>query len=112
MCIRDRINTYRHYGHSVSDPNAKVYRKEEEIERFKNHFDPIQLWKGRLVEEGVITEEDYAAIDKAAKTEAGASVDFSIASAFPEFEDITKDVYYEVDEFTESGRTGRHFFND
>ena len=38
--------------------------------------------------------------------------EFSLASPYPEFEDITKDVYYEVDEFTEAGRTGRHFFND
>jgi len=106
------INTYRHYGHSVSDAKAKVYRSEDEIVRYKEHFDPINLWRDKLVEEGVISEDDYQAIDKAAKAEAQASVDFSLASPFPEFEDITRDVYYEVDEFTEAGRTGRHFFND
>jgi pyruvate dehydrogenase E1 component alpha subunit len=106
------INTYRHYGHSVSDAKEKIYRPEEEIERYKSHFDPIQVWKNRLIEEQVITEEDYLAIDKEAKAEAAASVEFSRESPFPEFDDITKDVYYEVDEFTEAGRTGRHFFND
>jgi pyruvate dehydrogenase E1 component alpha subunit len=65
-----------------------------------------------LIKENVITEADYESMDKEAKAEAQASVDFSLASPFPEFEDITKDVYYEVDEFTEAGRTGRHFFND
>jgi pyruvate dehydrogenase E1 component alpha subunit len=106
------INTYRHYGHSVADAKAKTYRSEEEIERYKNGFDPINLWKARLLEEGVLTEAGYEAIDKAAKAEAQASVEFSIASPFPEFDDITKDVYFEVDEFTAAGRTGRHFFND
>ncbi len=106
------INTYRYYGHSVADAKAKVYRTEAEIERYKQHYDPINLWRDRLIEEGVITEADYGAIDKAAKAEAQASVEFSQASAYPEFEDITKDVYYEVDEFTEAGRTGKHFFND
>ena len=106
------INTYRHYGHSVADSKAKVYRAEDEIERFKQHHDPIQLWRNRLMEEGVITDAVYQELDKAAKAEAVASVDFAEASAYPEFEDITKDVYFEVDEFTEAGRTGRHFFND
>ena len=93
------------------DP-AKAIGPKDEIERYKNHFDPIQLWKNRLIEESVLTEADCETIDKAAKAEAQASADFSLASPFPEFEDITKDVYYEVDEFTEAGRTGRHFFND
>ncbi len=106
------INTYRHYGHSVSDSKATVYRTVEEIERYKGHFDPIQLWKTRLLEEQVLTEEQYEAIDAAARAEATASIEFSMNSAFPEFEDITQDVYREVDDFSEAGRTGRHFFND
>jgi pyruvate dehydrogenase E1 component alpha subunit len=106
------INTYRHYGHSVSDAKAKVYRAEDEIERFKQHFDPIQLWRQRLTTEGVLTEETYQQIDREAKAEANAAADFADASPYPQVEDITRDVYFEVDEFTEAGRTGRHFFND
>lgn len=106
------INTYRYYGHSVSDANAKKYRKEEEIERYKSHFDPVSVWRQRLLHEGVIKEEEYAAMDRDAIAEAEASAAFADASAFPEFDDIMRDVYFEVDEFTEAGRTGRHFFND
>jgi pyruvate dehydrogenase E1 component alpha subunit len=106
------INTYRYLGHSVADANAKKYRSEEEIERYKTHFDPINLWRNRLVQDGVITEEAYEKLDREAIKEAEASAAFADSSPFPEFDDITKDVYCEVDEFTESGRTGRHFFND
>lgn len=106
------VATYRYTGHSVADANAKKYRTEEEIERFKCEFDPIKHWRDRLYTEGVLTEERYKQIDKAAKDEAKASVVFAEESDFPTFEDITKDVYWEVDNNTVSGTTGRHFFND
>ena len=37
------IDTYRYHGHSIADANAKKYRREEEIERYKNtaRSDPI-----------------------------------------------------------------------
>ena len=106
------VMTYRHYGHSIADANAKKYRTEEEIEQYKQKNDPIILWKNRLLSEGVLTEDRYKEIDKAAKAEAAASSVFAAESPFPTPEDITRDVYFEVDEFTEAGRTGRHFFND
>jgi pyruvate dehydrogenase E1 component alpha subunit len=39
-------------------------------------------------------------------------VQFAEDSPFPELESIFDDIYYEVDMGTESGKTGRHFFND
>jgi len=106
------IDTYRYYGHSVADANAKVYRKAEEIEFYKQHHDPIRLWEKRLREEGVADDAVIEKIDKAAKAEAAAAVQFAEDSPFPELEDIFSDVYYEVDMGTEAGRTGRHFFSD
>ena len=58
------FDTYRYYGHSVADAKHKGgYRKEEEIEKYKNEHDPIQLFKRRLMAEKVLTEEQYEAID-------------------------------------------------
>ena len=37
---------------------------------------------------------------------------FAEDSPFPELESIFDDIYYEVDMGTQSGQTGRHFFND
>lgn len=106
------IDTYRYYGHSVADANAKVYRKAEEIEFYKQNHDPIMLWEKQLMEEGIIDEAGIKKLDDEAKKEAAASVQFAEDSPFPELEDIFSDVYHEVDMGTEAGQTGRHFFND
>lgn len=106
------IATYRYEGHSVADANAKVYRTKEEIERYQREHDPIIVWKNTLIAEGVFTEAEAKAIDKAAQKEAEDSVTFADESPFPEPESIFEDVYWEVDNKTEAGATGRHFFND
>ena len=106
------VLTYRHQGHSVADSKHKDgYRTKEEIEAQKAQNDPIVLFKNRLLEEGVLGEELAREIQAAAKLEVDKAVKFSEESAFPEQSAITEDVYYEVDEKTQSGRTGRHFFN-
>jgi pyruvate dehydrogenase E1 component alpha subunit len=64
------------------------------------------------LEERVLNEEQYEAIDDAAKQEAADSVQFAAESPIPSVESITEDVYFEVDRQTVAGRTGRHFFND
>ena len=106
------IATYRYYGHSVADANAKKYRTPEEIENYKKNHDPIRLWERRLTEEGVLTEELSKQIDTEAKDEAAASVKFAEESPAPTVEDIMDDVYWESDNDTEASKIGRHFFND
>ncbi|MFT5188931.1 MAG: pyruvate dehydrogenase E1 component alpha subunit [Verrucomicrobiales bacterium] len=106
------ISTYRYYGHSVADANSKKYRSPEEIDRYKTHHDPVNLWRQQLITEGVIDDEQAKVIDKEAKDEAAASVKFAEESPFPEPSAILEDVYHEVDQGTEAGRTGKHFFND
>ena len=106
------IATYRYYGHSVADANAKKYRTPEEIEKYKTYHDPIRLWRRRLIEEAVFTDDEADAIDKEAKAEADASAVFAEQSASPTVESIFEDVYWETDNNTEASNTGRHFFND
>ena len=43
------MQTYRHYGHSKSDP--ATYRPKEEVERWLER-DPIKLTRARLLERG------------------------------------------------------------
>lgn len=106
------IATYRYYGHSVADANAKKYRTPEEIEKYKTYHDPIRLWRRRLIEEAVFTDAEADAIDKEAKAEADQAAVFAEQSAPPTVDEIFDDVYWETDNETESGKTGRHFFND
>jgi pyruvate dehydrogenase E1 component alpha subunit len=106
------IDTYRYYGHSVADANAKKYRSPDEIERYKAHHDPLRLWQKRLVDEGVMTIEEIEKLDESIKDEANAAAQFALDSEFPAPETIFEDVYWEVDNNTEAGSTGRHFFGD
>jgi pyruvate dehydrogenase E1 component alpha subunit len=106
------INTYRYYGHSVADANAKKYRTPEEIENYKTNFDPIRLWRKRLVGEGIITDEQLDAIDKEAANEAAAAVKFAEESPAPTIESIMDDVYWETDNGTPASKLGWHFFTD
>jgi pyruvate dehydrogenase E1 component alpha subunit len=106
------ITTYRYYGHSVADANAKKYRTPEEIQKYKDNHDPINLWRQQLINEGVLTEASVKEIDDAAKDEAAASVKFAEESPAPTIESIMDDVYWESDNNTEASKVGRHFFND
>ncbi|MEY2600091.1 MAG: pyruvate dehydrogenase (acetyl-transferring) component subunit alpha [Verrucomicrobiota bacterium] len=106
------IATYRYYGHSVADAKHKIYRSEEEIERYKQLHDPIQIFKNQLFEEGLLSESQYDELDESVLREVEESVAFAEASPLPSEASITEDVYYEVDHQTAAGRTGRHFFND
>lgn len=106
------IATYRYEGHSVADAMKTVYRTKEEIERYQKEHDPIIVWRNAMVEEGVFTEAEAKAIDKAAQKEVDEALAFAERSPFPEPESIFEDVYWEVDNKTAAGETGRHFFND
>ncbi|HEX9046551.1 MAG TPA: thiamine pyrophosphate-dependent enzyme [Verrucomicrobiae bacterium] len=106
------IDTYRYYGHSVSDANAKKYRDPAEIEKYRQFHDPLRLWQARLLEENVISNEQIADLDAAAQAEAAAAVEFAEKSPLPQPEDIFSDVYYEVDRQTAAGANGKYFFND
>jgi pyruvate dehydrogenase E1 component alpha subunit len=105
------IQTYRYRGHSVADSkHEKGYRTKEEIEEYKRTRDPIQSFKARLLAEGVLTEEQYAEIDKAAKTEAAQAAKFAEESPYPTPDSIQEGVYWETDH--ERTSEGRIFFND
>ncbi len=106
------IATYRYYGHSVADANAKKYRRPEEIEKYRTLHDPIQLWQKQLYAEGILTEAQAAELDAAAAAEVAESVRFARESPLPAPADIFSDVYVEVDRQTPAGRTGKFFFND
>ena len=105
------IDTYRYKGHSVADANTEKYRTKEEIQKYMNEHDPLTLWKEQLISEGVVTEEDFKAMMKEAGEEAEAAAQFAQQSDFPDESEMLDHVYWEVDNQTEAGKTGRHFFH-
>lgn len=106
------VSTYRYYGHSVADANAKKYRSPEEIELYKSDYDPITRWQNQLLKEKTVTQAQIEKIDDEAKAEAAAAAEFGIASPWPSEESIFEDIYHEVDHKTEAGQTGRFFFSE
>jgi pyruvate dehydrogenase E1 component alpha subunit len=104
------IDTYRYYGHSVADANHKKYRTPEEIENYKENHDPINVFRRKLLDEGVLSEELAEQINKAAQAEAAESVRFAEDSPAPTIADISTDVYWETDNQTEASKIGHHFF--
>ncbi|MDP4623856.1 MAG: pyruvate dehydrogenase (acetyl-transferring) E1 component subunit alpha [Akkermansiaceae bacterium] len=104
------IDTYRYYGHSVADANHKKYRTPEEIQNYKDNYDPINVFRRKLIDEGVLTEEKSDEIGKAAQEEAVASVKFAKEAPAPTIPDISTDVYWETDNNTEASKIGHHFF--
>jgi 2-oxoisovalerate dehydrogenase E1 component len=52
-------------SHTSSD-DQKLYRSDEEL-RVLEKFDPLKCWKDQLIEEGIITAEEYAKLDEEIK---------------------------------------------
>jgi pyruvate dehydrogenase E1 component alpha subunit len=105
------IQTYRYYGHSVADANAKKYRSPEEIENYKKKHDPLRIWTQHLLDEAIVTEAEVDDLDREAKEEINAAVQFAEDGPFPEEREILSDVYWEVDHQTDAAKYGRYFFN-
>lgn len=104
------IDTYRYYGHSVADANFKKYRTPEEIQSYKDNHDPINVFRTKLLVEGVLTDELIEKINSHAKEETAAAVKFAEDSPAPTIADISTDVYWETDNDTEASKIGHHFF--
>jgi TPP-dependent pyruvate/acetoin dehydrogenase alpha subunit len=72
--------TYRHYGHSKSDPAR--YRPKQELERWLER-DPLKLARARLLDEGV-AEQQIAAIEEAAHAAMDAAVIDAKRAPYPD----------------------------
>jgi pyruvate dehydrogenase E1 component alpha subunit len=81
--------TYRHFGHSRSDP--ATYRPAEEVERWLKH-DPLDIARGRLTELGV-PEETLTAADERALDVVRKAVEAAKSAPAPDPEQALTDVW-------------------
>ncbi|MFJ8630121.1 thiamine pyrophosphate-dependent dehydrogenase E1 component subunit alpha [Streptomyces sp. NPDC093568] len=81
--------TYRHFGHSRSDP--ATYRPAEEVERWLKH-DPLDLARGRLVEMGV-SEAVVGEADERAAAVVRKAVEAAKAAPPPDPDQALTDVW-------------------
>jgi hypothetical protein len=82
--------TYRFRGHSMADPEE--YRSKDEVEEWRGR-DPIQAFGKRLVDEGVITQDQFEELDEKAIERVDEATQFADQSPFPDLDSLYDDVY-------------------
>jgi pyruvate dehydrogenase E1 component alpha subunit len=84
------MKTYRYRGHSMSDP-AK-YRSKEEVAEVREKRDPIDHFASKLVQRGVVTENDLKMMDNEIKQTVIAAAAFATESPEPGIEELYTDI--------------------
>lgn len=84
------FRTYRFRAHSMFDPEQ--YRQKAEVEEWKKRG-PIHSFSARLKQHGLLTEEDFLALDRSVNEEVEHAVSFADASPLEPVSDLLKDVY-------------------
>jgi pyruvate dehydrogenase E1 component alpha subunit len=87
------FRTYRFRAHSMFDP--ELYRPKDEVEEWKER-DPIQLLRGRLEAEGILTEEAWRAIEAEVNAEVDEAVEFAEKGTWESVDDLGRFVYSEA----------------
>jgi len=82
--------TYRYMGHSMSDPGN--YRTRAEIEKYQER-DPIKIFTKTLKQNGVLSDQDIAAIEAQIKEEVEHAVRFADESPEPDPSELYSNVY-------------------
>lgn len=82
--------TYRYKGHSMSDPGK--YRSRDDIDEYRKR-DPIAALKGRMMDEGMLSEAQWTEIVARIEARIDAAVAFAETSAEPAPGELYTDVY-------------------
>ncbi len=85
------MKTYRYRGHSMSDP-AK-YRSKEELTEMREKHDPIENFGRKLIERGMLNEQDLKQMDAEVKRVVIEAAEFATESPEPAISELYTDVY-------------------
>jgi pyruvate dehydrogenase E1 component alpha subunit len=84
------LRTYRFRAHSMFDP--ELYRDKAEVEAWKLRG-PIHTYTARLKAQGLLSEDEFLALDAQAQAEVDEAVAFAEAGTFEPEADLLRDVY-------------------
>ena len=87
------LKTYRHGGHSRND--ACGYRAKDEEELWIHQKDPVKTFRKRILDEGVISEEDLQKIEAEIEQEIDDAVEYAKAAPLPSNESALEHVFWE-----------------
>ena len=82
--------TYRLRGHSAQD--TQKYRSRDEVEQRRSH-DPNEVFRRRLIDEGILAEEQAQQIEQEARAQVDAAVEFADQSPPADEKWLTSGVY-------------------
>ena len=84
--------TYRFHGHVLGDQDAYMdkQRKADAIAA-----DPVPRFRASLIERGIATEEQLAAIEADIEVSIDEAVEFAMASPLPGVEELKRDIFAE-----------------
>ncbi len=85
------MRTYRYRGHSMSDP-AK-YRTREEVQDIREHHDPIELVRKRLLDGGRASDQELKEIDREVRQVVNEAAEFAQQDPEPDPAELFTDVY-------------------
>ncbi len=85
--------TYRYFGHSRSDP--RNYRTKEEEKFYKEQRDPINLFKGKLLEQKIATADELDAVEKSVADAIEEATQFALDSPYPDASELYDFLYVE-----------------
>ncbi|BAF87739.1 MULTISPECIES: pyruvate dehydrogenase (acetyl-transferring) E1 component subunit alpha [Azorhizobium] len=84
------MQTYRYRGHSMSDP-AK-YRSKEEVQKMRTEHDPIEQVRNRLLEAGLVTEDELKKVDAEIRDIVNDAADFATHDPEPDPSELYTDI--------------------
>jgi pyruvate dehydrogenase E1 component alpha subunit len=84
--------TFRFFGHVMGDDDSYMTKDEKAAAMAK---DPVPLFRAKLIETGVATEEQLAGIEAKIGADIQEAIEFALASDMPPIEELTRDVYAE-----------------
>jgi pyruvate dehydrogenase E1 component alpha subunit len=83
------MRTYRYKGHSMSDPGK--YRTRDELDEYRQQ-DPLLILRKAMIDQGLLTDTDYEAMDGSCRKTAEEAADYAESSPEPEPEALYEDV--------------------
>ncbi len=82
--------TYRYRGHSMSDPGK--YRTKEEVEKWREECDPIDMLRDLMLKEGLATDETFNSIERDVKGVVAEATEYAQNSPEPDPSELFTDV--------------------
>ncbi|XP_028148430.1 probable pyruvate dehydrogenase E1 component subunit alpha, mitochondrial [Diabrotica virgifera virgifera] len=87
-----QLDTYRYYGHSMSDPGT-TYRTRDEVRLMRESQDCIKGFQDKLVSTKEVTDEQLKKMEKEVKLEIDEALKRAMAAPAPAVEETYYDIY-------------------